>query len=87
MTLQNLAEKIDRLIQENGKDCNIACMLWTPEDIEDHFNEILPEEEPITDEEIQEALYNLEKNKSAETGLPQEAINGAAPQSVKDRLI
>jgi hypothetical protein len=85
-TLAKLRDRIQALIEQNGENTPIAYTLWQPSDVEEYFDGRLPDNKPLTEEEIEHTLNAMQHNQDAQRGLPEEMIGEEAPDSVKFRL-
>lgn len=82
MNVRDLKEKLER----RPDDTPVCATLWWPEEIEDFVNGDLPENEPITGDEVKETLLRMYYQQDCKNGINWEFIRECLPDSVKNRL-
>lgn len=61
--------------------------LWLPNDVRDLVVAEMPEEAPITDEEIEDTLDTVFRRRDAEYGTTWQTIKDCLPESVTERML
>lgn len=63
----------------------VAYMVYLAEDVVSHLEDRLPEDEPVTDDEIRLTLCGMMRKADATIGLSWQEMENALPASVKAR--
>jgi hypothetical protein len=82
MTIGALKE----ILKGYSDDTPCSYELWLPEDVRSLVAEEMPEDSPITDEEVEETLETIFRRRDAEYGTTWQTVKDCLPESVTSRM-